>query len=318
MATTYTSQAVTDNLLPFSTVLATSGFLQAIQDELSLLAHPAIVDVAGLMPPDFFVGAPTNATFRIPVDMATPLMTSTTETTDVVGPTTIDYSTATISTGAYDIAFGVSDELRRRDAVNGYQVVRIAGKIAQSAQLTVTNLIVALAGSASSSVGTSGSPLTWDIVLEGRDDIVAAGLSAATGPFVAILHPAQWALVRQDLAAATGARAERRELDIAQMSMPVGYQGSYDGIDVYTCDRVALSSGDYTGMVFAAGAIGRLLVPPAAAATSEIRVLDLSPVCAVEEVRNAADKSIQLNGQMTVGVSILRQELIRGVVSTGA
>ena len=57
---------------------------------------------------------------------------------------------------------------------------------------------------------------------------------------------------------------------------------------------------------------------PAAAATSEIRVLDLSPVCAVEEVRNAADKSIQLNGQMTVGVSILRQELIRGVISTGA
>lgn len=320
MATTYTSQAVTDGLLPYSVVLAAVGFLSAVEDRLALSAHPAITDCATLLPPGFYVGAPTNASYKIPIDFAVPLMSSTAETTDVAGATTIDYPTqASISTTAYDLALGVSDELRRRDPINGYQVVRLADKMAGSAQYTITSLLCALADSASSTVGTTGTPLTWDAVVDARDEIIAEALSSAEGArFVAILHPQQWRLIRQDLASATGARAERRELDAAQAAMPVGYQGTYDDIDVYTCDRVPESGGDYSGMITATGGLGRLLIPPAAPAVSEFRVLDLSPVCAIEEVRNAADKSIQLNAQMTVGVAILRQTHIRRILSTGA
>jgi hypothetical protein len=320
MGTTYTSQAVTDGLLPYSTVLALDGFLAAVEDTLALASHPAVVDCATLLPPQFYVGAPTNASYKIPIDFAVPLMASTAETTDVAAATTIDYPTqASISTGAYDLSFGVSDELRRRDPVNGYQVVRIAGKMASSAQYTVTSLICALADSATTTVGTSGTPLTWDTCVDARDEIVAEALGALEeARFALVLHPQQWRLIRQDLGSATGARAERRELDQAQMGRPVGYQGTYDDIDVYTCDRVAESGGDYSGLLMASGGIGRLFVPPAAPAASEIRVLDLSPVCAVEEVRNGADKSIQLNAQMTVGVAILRQTHIRRVLSTGA
>lgn len=320
MATTYTSQAVTDGLLPYSTVLALDGFLAAVEDSLALMSHPAVVDCATLLAPGFWRGAPTNASYKIPIDFTVPLMSSTAETTDVAGATTIDYPTqASISTTAYDLAMGVSDELRRRDPVNGYQVVRIAGKMASSAQYTVTSLICALADSATTTVGTTGTPLTWDAVVDGRDEIIAEALSSAEGArFACVLHPQQWRLIRQDLASATGARAERRELDAAQAGNPIGYQGTFDDIDVYTCDRIAESGGDYSGLMMASGGIGRLLIPPAEPAASEFRVLDLSPVCAVEEVRNGADKSIQLNAQMTVGVAILRQTHVRRILSTGA
>lgn len=320
MATTYTSQAATDGLLPYSTVLALNGFLAAVEDTLALASHPAVVDCATLLAPGFWVGAPANATYKIPIDFAVTLMSSTAETTDVAAATTIDYPTqGSISTSPYDLSYGVSDELRRRDPVNGYQVVRIAGKMATAAQFTVTSLICALADSATTTVGTSGTPLTWDVCVDARDEIVAEALSSAEGArFALVLHPQQWRLIRQDLSSATGARAERRELDEAQMGRPVGYQGTYDDIDVYTCDRIAESGGDYSGLMMATGGVGRLFIPPAEPAASEFRVLDLSPVMAVEEVRNAADKSIQLNAQMTVGVAILRQTHIRRLLSTGA
>lgn len=318
MATTYTAQAATDKIL-YSESTAYDVFLAAVEDRTELISHPAVADLNAILGPNFWLGKTPGASYRVPIKMALPLMTSTAETTDVVAATTIDigYTTATFS--QYDLAYGVSDLVRQRDPTTGlYQVVPLASELAASAVKTGMSLLVALAGSASKTVGSSGSPLTWDDILVGRDEIVADMQSAQSeGNCISVLHPRQWALVRRDLGASSGARANRRELDTAQGGQGLGYQGTYDDIDVYTSTHVDEDAGDYTGMIAAPGAIGVGFIPPATPTMSEHRVLTL-PIVAVEEVRDAADKSVKLNANMQIGVVILRTEGVIAVLSTGS
>jgi hypothetical protein len=314
MAVTYTPQAATDGLL-YSNKIAEGVILSAIEDGLSLLGHPAIVMADDVLPPGWHIGLTPGGTITLPIDMVTPLMASTAETTDMVSPTTIDLTSVTMSTGAYDLCFGVSNELRRRDQHGRYQVVRIASDITRSAVLTITSLICALAPSASTTVGTTGTPLTWDVIVSAAADIRASGLNQAAGPVVVILHPAQWKAVTEDLASVGGARAQRREFDAFQTSAMVGYQGMVDDIEVWTCDRITESGGDYGGLMFVRGGIGMAIVPPAEAAPDQTVILQ-SPLVQVSASYSFADKSVQLGGDMTVGVSILRQALIREILST--
>lgn len=314
MATTYTSDAVTAGLLPYSVELAPI-VLGAIEDRTMLSG--LFVNVNNLFPASVPRGMPTNGVIRLTIDMPAPLMASTAETTDSPTATTIVPTKVDVSFGQYAIAFESSDQLRLRDATGVYQLPALAAKIVLSAQKTLTSLIAALAGSLTQSVGVSGDPPTWELVRQAADNNVVRGLSETGDIQIAILHPRQWALIRQDLASATGARAQRRDLDAAQMARQVGFQGLYDDIAVWTVDAVAESSGDYTGMVVAPAAIGWGFIPAAPASQSEIRVLDVG-IATAEEVRDAANKSTKLNGHAMLGVAILRDDLGTAVVSTGS
>jgi hypothetical protein len=315
MAVTYTSQASSDSML-YSTVLATAAMLAAIEDRTVIWAHPAIVNADEVMPPGWWVGATPGATFTIPVDMVLPVFSAVGETDDVSGATTIDLGTAkTFTTGSYDQSWGVSNELRRRDPNGRYQVVRIASDIFRAANYTITSLIVALAGSASTTHGADGDPLVWDTIQEAADSIMAAGKSEAGGTLVCVLHPLQWAAVKRDLAASGGARAERREFDQFQAAVSVGYQGMIDNIEIWTSDRVGVSSGTYSGIMFARGGVLVAIVPPAEPAPDQTVVLQ-TPVAQVTAAYDPDDKSVRLIGDMTCGVSILRQELFRRIKGT--
>jgi hypothetical protein len=316
VAVTYTAQAATDGAL-YSTKLALTLILAAIEDGAMLLGHPSVVDASELLPENWWVGLTPGGAVTIPVDMVTPLMSSTAETTDIAGATTIDLQASkSISTGAYDLVFGVSNELRRRDASGRYQVVPIAGSILRSANYTATSLICALATSASTTVGASGDPLTWDVIQEAADGIMITGLNQAGGGVVCILHPRQWAAVKRDLASSSGARANRRELDAFQAAVAVGYQGTVDNIEIWTCDRVTESGGDYSGIMFARGGVVTAVVPPADPFPGQTVVLQ-TPLVAVTAQYDATDKSGKLIGDMTIGVSILHQELVREILSIG-
>jgi hypothetical protein len=314
VAVTYTAQAATDGLL-YSNKVATEMVLGALEDRTSLLGHSEIVMAEDLMGPNWHVGLTPGGTITFVIDMALPTMSSTAETTDMVAATTLDFTNTTMSTGAYDVCFGVSNELRRRDQHGLYQVVSIASRILRSAVVTVTRLLVALAPSATTTVGTTGTPLTWDVIRSGAQAIKRVGLSEAAGRVVVILHPAQWESVVDDLGSASGARAERRELDSAQMIGMVGFQGIWDDIEVWTSAAVTESGGDYSGLMFVRGGIGMAIVPPAEPAPGQDVVLQ-TPLVQVTAAYSFADKSTQLGGDMTVGVAILRQDLVREVLST--
>jgi hypothetical protein len=315
MAVTYTTQAATDGML-YSNKIATALILGAIEDGVILIGHPAITMADDVMGPNWHVGLTPGGTITFPIDMAAPDMTSSDETTDVVAPTTIDLTNVTMSTGLYDISYEVSNELRRRDQHGRYQVVPIAQSITRSAGYTATKLVVALAPSATTTVGTTGTPLTWDVISDGAESIRASGKNQAVGDIVCILHPAQWRQVKADLASTTGARAERREFDQFQAAVMTGYQGKIDNIEIWTCDKVTESTGDYSGLMFCTGGVGMAIVPPAEAFPGQEIVLD-TPLVQVSASYDAANKSGKLIGDMTIGVAILRQALVREVLSTG-
>lgn len=318
MAITYTAQAATDGAL-LTNVVAHGVMLKALEDGLTLLNHPAIVMVEDINGPDWYVGLTPGGTITLLIDMVTPLFSSTAETTDVAAATTIDLTSVTMSTGEYDLVFGVSNELRRRDPIapgeSPYQLDRLVVRILRSAALTFTNALVGLAPSATTTVGTTGTPPVWDLISEAAGAIMIASKGAAQS-VVCILHPKQWELVRRDLEASTGARAERREFDRFQDPAATGFQGQIGIIEVWTCDRVSESGGDYSGLMFAAGGVGAALVPPAEASADQTVAFD-SPLCRVTEAYNPDDKSTRLIGEMTFGASILRQELVREILSTG-
>jgi hypothetical protein len=318
VAVTYTAQAATDGAL-LTNKVAYERMLVALEDGLSLLNHPAIVMAEDVNGPDWYVGLTPAGTLTILIDMVTPLFASTAETTDVAGATTIDLGAATMSVGEYDLVFGTSNELRRRDPIaegeSPYQLDRVAQRVLRSASLTVTNGIVALAPSASTTVGTTGTPPVWDMISEAAGAIMIASKGTAAA-VVCILHPRQWELIRRDLEASDGARAERREFDRFQDPAATGYQGMIGIIEVWTCDRVSESGGDYSGLMFAAGGVGLAIVPPGTASADQTVAID-TPLCRVTEAYNPDDKSTRLIGELTFGASILRQELVREILSTG-
>jgi hypothetical protein len=68
--------------------------------------------------------------------------------------------------------------------------------------------------------------------------------------------------------------------------------------------------------MFAAGGVGLAIVPPGVASADQTVALDTS-LCRVTEAYNPDDKSTRMIGEMTFGASILRQELVREILSTG-
>lgn len=317
MAVNTAAAAATANHMPYDVKLVEGVAFLAIQDELSLLGHPALVDIATLTTMDLARGAPVNGVVQITIEDQADIWSTTNESTALQSSITITPTRVTVGVVNYDIAYTITDELRRRDATGQYDLERIAVKAVDGALYTFTSLVCALAGDWDETVGTSGAPCTFNLV---KRAAILARINAkarADGLCVAILHPRQWAQVEEDLAQADGARAHRRELDEAQIVRPPGYQGRYDGIDVYTCDRVAEDGGDYTGQVFYAGAIGYVLLDQPPAVESEFRILDIGSKITIEEIRDGSAKRTTLGGAMTVGVSILRQELGCAVVSTG-
>jgi hypothetical protein len=180
---------------------------------------------------------------------------------------------------------------------------------------SVTSAICALATSATTTVGTTGTPPVWDTISEAAGAIMIASKGAAQS-VVVVLHPAQWEYIRRDLESSTGARAERREFDRLQDPAATGYQGMIGNIEIWTCDRVSVSTGDYSGLMWAAGGIGLAIVPPGAPSNDQTVAFD-SPLCRVTEAYNPDDKSTRMIGELTFGASILRQELVREILSTG-
>ena len=319
MAITYTAQAATDGAL-LTNAVAYGAILRALEDNLNLMNHPSIVMASDVNGPDWYKGLTPGGTLTILIDQVVPLFTSTAETTDAVAATTIDLTSVTMSVGLYDLAFGTSDELRRRDAIapgeSPYQLDRLAGRVLRAAGYTVTSSICALAPSATTTVGTTGTPPVWDMISEAAGAILMAG-KGLVDSVVVVLHPAQWELIRRDLESSTGARAERREFDALADAAAPGYQGTLGRIEIWTCDRVSVSTGDYSGLMWAAGGLGLAIVPPGTPSADQTVALD-TPLCRVTEAYSPDDKSTRLIGELSFGASILRQELVREILSTGA
>ena len=153
---TETTSTVPAGTLPYSTRLVVDMILAAVQDTMSLYGHPALVDarpMAGLL--DAPRGMTTAGTITVQINEAASAWDVAASETAYGTNKDIDPTYASFSTGNYDVAYGVSDDLRRRDATGLYNWPRIAQRIVTGWDVTFTGLVVALASSMTNSVGTT-------------------------------------------------------------------------------------------------------------------------------------------------------------------
>lgn len=321
MATEYTS-TVPSGTLPYSDKLAAMLILAAVEDTFTIGAHPAMVDLQSISDTLGGVAGMTLAgTFSMQINDQAALWGTTDEATSVAAPTDIDPTYVSISVGNYDIAYAVSDELRRRDATGLYNWPAIADRIVRGWQYTEANIILALADSMTNIAGAATDPTSWDTIREAKNEVEQNGENP-TGRFFCALHTNQWALVAADIESRGGAIQMRREFDEMQMAGMGAYKGSYDGIDFFVSSRVPVSTGVYSGMLVAPGGVGYLSIDQAEPTASMDVVLEVRRpggglALLVEEARDTDGKTVKWVGAKTYGATIIKQELCCRIRGTG-
>jgi len=304
--------------LPYTDKLVETLILEAVQDTFMLPAHPAIIDVTEIARSLNAVRGLTLAgTINIQIDDAAQVWAGTNEGTAVSAPTQIDPTYVEMSVANYDVSYGSTDELRRRDATGLYNWPRISQRVVLGWMLTETDLLCDLADSMTNIVGATTDPCSWDLIREARDELTENG-EHPVGNFLTVLHTAQMALVKADIESRGGAVQMRRDLDEMQIAGRGNYVGTYDGIDFFETSRINVAAGVYSGMMVAPGALGVLRIPQAEATVSQIRILDIGGgMITVEEVRDSDDKQTRWVGAATVGFSIIHQSKAVRIRSTG-
>jgi len=150
--------------------------------------------------------------------------------------------------------------------------------LAQDAMVSLMQTFIskaAIAGAGFSAVaGTSGSPLTWDIILSAKGTLAAAN---ASGQPVCILHPRQWNDLEAD-AFANALTADKEVLSGSLLSGLNSYKGRWMGVDFFTSSHVpsANAGADRAGCMFVAGGLLVSYAAPLAIGAAPENIVDLA------------------------------------------
>ena len=165
----------------------------------------------------------------------------------------------TLTAGEVGVMITVTDLLAESDILaNLDEYARQLGlAVADKVDSDLCVLFAALNGG--SAVGTSGSDMTDDNFLEALYTLEAAN---APKPYHCVLHPRQWADLREDIVAATGSPYSA---SAAQEIVNSGFTGVLFGVNVYQASNVptANTGADRAGAMFSAEALGLVTKWPA-------------------------------------------------------
>lgn len=187
---------------------------------------------------------------------------------------------------------------------------RIAEHISASYDALFAKLTAAVFGGFTAQVG-SASALTVDIFLAAVQALEAAGSGkGAPGPYVAVLHPAQFAELQDSIRAeANSALAYAPASYDALSAKGSHYKGSFMGVEIYTSSYVTDNGSNYAAAMFAPGAIGYATGMPAAL-PGAVEAMEMGEVM-VEMDRDATKALTRVVGHAYVGIAIIDDE--RGV-----
>lgn len=117
---------------------------------------------------------------------------------------------------------------------------------------TIVNLIVALASSASHSIGTSGSALTFAALTDGLTDMRARGGVGGSGLILCLLSSKGVKDLQNDALALGGAAALAPQMQqFVNVNANSGYCGRWLGcIDIYLCPELDADGDDTLGIAF--------------------------------------------------------------------
>ena len=182
---------------------------------------------------------------------------------------------------------------------------RIAESISKSYDRLFAKLTGATVGGFTTSAGTSGSALTAALFLDGIQNLEAASSNkGAPGPYVAVLHPKQWADVQDDLIGLTSGSLAYVPASYEAISAKGShYKGRWMGVDIYTSSHITNDGTDHQGAIFAVGALGYATGMPSSL-PGAAQSMEMGEVF-IEMDRDASKALTRVVGHCYLGMSIL-------------
>ena len=182
---------------------------------------------------------------------------------------------------------------------------RIAESISKSYDALFADLTGATIAGFTTVKGSTGAALDVDKFLDAIQALEAAASNkGAPGPYVAVLHPKQWADLQDDIVSLTNGILQFVPASYEAISAKGShYKGQFMGVEIYTSSHVTNDSTDHQGALFAAGAIGFATgMPTALAGAAES--MEMGEV--MIEMEREADKALtKIVGHAYLGMSII-------------
>ena len=215
------------------------------------------------------------------------------------------------------LAYEISD-LASMTGLNAGDIdpFRIAESIANSYEALFAEITGAAVAGFTTVRGTTGADLTLDVLLLAIQDLEAASSGkGAPGPYVAVLHPKQWANLQDDILAQTTGILQFVAASYEAISAKGShYKGNFMGVEIYTSSYVTNDGTDHSGAIFAVGALGYATGMPSGL-PGAAESMEMGEVM-VEMDRDATKALTKVVGHAYVGMSIIDND--RGVTLLSA
>ena len=178
--------------------------------------------------------------------------------------------------------------------------------------LTMTDLLTTLFPSISNSVGTSTAVLTLDDIYSAQYQL---NLSAAMGPYTSVLSPKQMNEFRTSLRAEAGAiQYVPASAEMLATKGP-GFQGSWNGIDMYQSDSVESVTTTKVGAMFNSAAFAYTMAPARSALVPQESVLVDAGELLVEIQRDAQAGITRAVANIFAGVAEAQDAAAVGIIT---
>lgn len=215
------------------------------------------------------------------------------------------------------LAYAISD-MASMTGLNAGDIdpFRIAESIAASYEALFANITGAAVAGFTNSRGSTGQDLSLTVFLAAIQDLEAASSGkGAPGPYVALLHPKQWADLQDDILAQTTGILQFVAASYEAISAKGShYKGNFMGVEIYTSSYITDDSTDHSGAIFAPGALGYATGMPAGL-PGAAESMEMGEV--MIEMDREADKALtRIVGHAYLGMSIIDDD--RGVVLLSA
>jgi len=215
------------------------------------------------------------------------------------------------------LAYEISD-LASMTGLNAGDIdpFRIAESIANSYEALFAEITGAAVAGFTTTRGSTGADLNLDVFLRAIQDLEAASSGkGAPGPYVAVLHPKQWADLQDDILAQTTGILQFVAASYEAISAKGShYKGNFMGVEIYTSSYVTNDGTDHSGAIFAAGALGYATGMPSGL-PGAAESMEMGEVM-VEMDRDATKALTKVVGHAYLGMSIIDND--RGVTLISA
>jgi len=191
---------------------------------------------------------------------------------------------------------------------------RVVANLTAGVGLTITDLLTALFPAISNNVGASGSDLTVANLYSAQFQL---NLSNAQGPYTAVLHPQQVNDFRTSLRAEAGAIQYVPATAEMLATKGPGFQGSWNGIDIYQSDSVPLvnTNADRNGALFSSAAFAYTMAPVRSALVPQESVLVDAGELLVEIQRDAQKGLTHAVANIFTGVAEAQDLAAVGIIT---